>query len=273
MQISLPQSAPQPARIEAQSGMPKFPSAQTFLPADHSLAELDAAARGCRGCDLYAEATQTVFGAGSASARVMLVGEQPGDVEDRDGAPFVGPAGRLLDRALAQAGVDRSLTYVTNAVKHFRWKATASGQRRLHVTPGAAHVSACRPWLSAELMSVDPNLVVALGATAAQSLFGSQFRVTRERGALLAWPPANGPFADQTLGPSLTHAPRHHPSVGRPARRARSARGHVPGPGRGSAPDRPRAFLSHAYLSSETTICGCGTVWVSLIGRTAVPTA
>lgn len=193
----------------------KFPSAAEFLPAGDALPELAESARACRGCDLYADATQTVFGDGSPRARVMLVGEQPGDVEDRAGEPFVGPAGKLLDRALAQAGVDRSLTYVTNAVKHFRWKATAGGQRRLHVTPGAAHVSACRPWLSAELAAVDPTLVVALGATAAQALFGPQFRVTRERGVLLDWPPTTGPYSgDATSAPALTHAlATIHPSA------------------------------------------------------------
>jgi uracil-DNA glycosylase family protein len=193
----------------------KFPSAATFLPAGDELADLAQAARACRGCDLYADATQTVFGAGPPGARVMLVGECPGDVEDRSGEPFVGPAGKLLDRALAAAGVDRSLAYVTNAVKHFRWKSTAGGQRRLHVTPGAAHVSACRPWLSAELAAVDPVLVVAMGATAAQSLFGPQFRVTRERGVLLDWPPAAGPYAGlASPAPSLAHAlATIHPSA------------------------------------------------------------
>jgi DNA polymerase len=193
----------------------KFPSAATFLPAGDELPELAQAARACQGCDLYADATQTVFGAGKPGARAMLVGEQPGDVEDRSGEPFVGPAGKLLDRALAAAGVDRSLTYVTNAVKHFRWKSTAGSQRRLHVTPGAAHVTACRPWLSAELEAVDPVLVVAMGATAAQALFGPQFRVTRERGALLDWPPAAGPYSDGiSAAPSLTHAlATIHPSA------------------------------------------------------------
>ena len=210
----------------------KFPSAAEFLPADEKLSELAGAARTCRGCDLYADATQTVFGAGAQRARVMLVGEQPGDAEDRSGEPFVGPAGKLLDRALAEAGVDRSLTYVTNAVKHFRWKATAGGQRRLHVTPGAAHVSACRPWLTAELRSLDPVLVVALGATAAQSLFGPQFRVTRERGVLLDWPPAAGPYGGDTASaPSLAHAlATIHPSAvlrGDPSEREQMFRGLV----------------------------------------------
>ncbi len=203
----------------------KFPSATTFLPAGDELPELAQAARGCQGCDLYADATQTVFGAGPAGARVMLVGECPGDVEDRSGEPFVGPAGQLLDRALAAAGVDRSLTYVTNAVKHFRWKSTAGSQRRLHVTPGAAHVSACRPWLSAELEAVDPTLVVAMGATAAQALFGPQFRVTRERGVLLKWPPSAGPyFGGLSAAPALVHAlATIHPSAvlrGEPSERA-----------------------------------------------------
>ncbi len=151
------------------------------------------------GCELFENATQTVFGAGSPGARVMLVGEQPGDVEDRDGAPFVGPAGRLLDRALAEAGIDRSAAYVTNAVKHFRFKSTAGTQRRIHEKPAARHVTACQPWLSAELAAVTPHVVVALGAAAAQALFGSAFRVTRQRGELLDWPPAAGPYAGSTV--------------------------------------------------------------------------
>ena len=174
----------------------QFPTAAGFVPQTSSLAELARAAKGCEGCDLYADATQTVFGQGGAAARVLLVGEQPGDVEDRRGEPFVGPAGKLLDRALADAGVDRTSAYVTNAVKHFRWKATASGNRRIHAKPDAAHVSACRPWLTAELHAVDPEIIVALGATAALSLLGPQFRVTQHRGMLLPWPPDAGPYAD-----------------------------------------------------------------------------
>jgi uracil-DNA glycosylase len=174
----------------------QYPTAAAFVPESTSLTELAGAAQRCQGCDLYANATQTVFGQGAAGAPVLLVGEQPGDVEDRRGEPFVGPAGKLLDRALADAELDRTAAYVTNAVKHFRWKATAGGTRRLHAKPDAAQVSACRPWLTAELDAVDPEFIVALGATAALSLLGPQFRVTQHRGMLLPWPPDAGPYAD-----------------------------------------------------------------------------
>jgi DNA polymerase len=149
---------------------------------------LRAAARDCRACPLWEPATQTVFGTGPADARIVLVGEQPGDVEDRRGEPFVGPAGRLLDKALADAGVDRTQTYVTNAVKHFRF--TPTPKRRLHQTPGPEHIAACRPWLDAEFALVSPELVVALGATAARALLGASFRITRQRGQLM---PFHGP--------------------------------------------------------------------------------
>jgi uracil-DNA glycosylase len=152
-------------------------------PAGVDLDGLRAAAADCRACELWEPATQTVFGAGPADARVVLVGEQPGDVEDRTGEPFVGPAGRLLDRALDDAGIDRSQAYVTNAVKHFRF--TPTPKRRLHQTPGAEHVAACRPWLAAELALVAPELVVVLGATAAKALLGPSFRITRQRGQLM----------------------------------------------------------------------------------------
>jgi uracil-DNA glycosylase len=141
------------------------------------------AAMRCRACPLWEPATQTVFGKGPADARVVFVGEQPGDVEDRKGEPFVGPAGKLLDRALVDAGIDRDETYVTNAVKHFRF--TQSGKRRLHQTPGPEHVAACRPWLDAELALVNPELVVCLGATAAKAMFGPSFRITKQRGQLV----------------------------------------------------------------------------------------
>ena len=141
------------------------------------------AARHCRACPLWEPATQTVFGTGPADARVVFVGEQPGDVEDRKGEPFVGPAGKLLDRALVEAGIDRDETYVTNAVKHFRF--TQSGKRRLHQTPGPEHVAACRPWLDAELALVNPELVICLGATAAKAMFGPSFRITKQRGQLV----------------------------------------------------------------------------------------
>lgn len=142
-----------------------------------------AAASLCRGCDLWRNATQAVFGAGNPSASIFLVGEQPGDQEDRTGTPFVGPAGRLLDRALALAGIDREQVYVTNAVKHFKWQ--ARGPRRLHQKPVLSEVRACRPWLQAEIAAVRPQVLVALGATAAQSLIGSNIRVTEARGQLL----------------------------------------------------------------------------------------
>lgn len=136
-----------------------------------------------------------MFGEGPAPARVMLVGEQPGDVEDRRGEPFVGPAGKLLHRAMNDAGLDRDEVFVTNAVKHFRWKATAGGKRRLHRRPDTHHVNACRPWLTAEIAVVRPEVIVALGATATQALFGSGFRLTAHRGERLDWPPERGPYA------------------------------------------------------------------------------
>jgi DNA polymerase len=155
-------------------------SAAAFVPATRSLASLRAAAAGCRGCDLWRRGTQTVFGEGRARARVMLVGEQPGDEEDRTGRPFVGPAGRLLDQALAAAGVARADVYVTNVVKHFKWE--PRGKRRIHAKPSRAEIGACLPWLRAELELVRPEAVVCLGATAAQALLGPAFRVTRQRG-------------------------------------------------------------------------------------------
>jgi len=175
-------------------GRSAHPGAEGFLPASGSLTALRTAARECRGCDLYENATQTVFGHGPAAASLMLVGEQPGDVEDREGTAFVGPAGRLLDRALADAGLDGADLYVTNAVKHFRWRA-GHGQRRIHDKPTAAEAGACRPWLAAELRAVRPAVVVALGATAAGSLFGPSFRLTQHRGERLPWPPPAGSFA------------------------------------------------------------------------------
>lgn len=156
---------------------------ETFLPARRTLPALRTAARGCRGCPLYVNATQTVFGEGAAHASVMLVGEQPGDREDLSGHPFVGPAGQLLDRCLQAAGLERAQVYVTNAVKHFNFE--PRGKFRLHKRPPASAVKACMPWLMAELETVKPKIVVVLGATAAQALFGAKFRITRERGKLL----------------------------------------------------------------------------------------
>jgi DNA polymerase len=144
------------------------------------LDELREEARGCRACPLWQTGTQTVFGEGAATATVVLVGEQPGDQEDRQGRPFVGPAGRVLDEGLELAGIDRSATYVTNAVKHFKW--TARGKRRIHAKPSWSEIAACRPWLESELDVLRPEVLVCLGATAAQALLGRQFRVTKQRG-------------------------------------------------------------------------------------------
>jgi DNA polymerase len=156
------------------------PTAAAFLPEKHDLTSLREAAQHCEGCPLYANATQTVFGAGPARAEVIMVGEQPGDVEDRQGKPFVGPAGRLLDQMLEEAGIPRERVYVTNAVKHFKW--TPRGKRRLHGKPNSREIFACRPWLEAELEAVKPEILVLMGATAAQSLLGLQFRITKNRG-------------------------------------------------------------------------------------------
>lgn len=153
------------------------------LGADPGLAGARAAAAACTACDLYARATQTVFGEGPRHAPLMLVGEQPGDREDLAGHPFVGPAGAMLDRALADAAIDREQVFVTNVVKHFKWR--PSGKRRLHERPTAAEVRACRPWLDIELEIVRPDLLVALGATAAQAIIGREFRITEQRGRLL----------------------------------------------------------------------------------------
>ena len=159
------------------------PTAAPFLPARRTLPALRRAAEGCRGCHLWRNATQTVFGAGKAGARVVLVGEQPGDSEDRQGVPFVGPAGKLLDEALAEAGIDRKLAYVTNLVKHFKWE--PRGKRRIHSKPNASEIRACLPWLRAELDALAPAAVVCLGATAAQALLGKAFRVSTQRGRWL----------------------------------------------------------------------------------------
>jgi DNA polymerase len=159
-------------------------SAADFLPPRLSLKSLRAAAAQCEGCELYKDATQTVFGEGPRHARVIMIGEMPGDQEDQQGHPFVGPAGRLLDEAIAEAGLDRDDVYVTNAVKHFRWE--PRGKRRLHKKPSARHVHACKPWLEAEFAVLKPAVVVCLGATAAQALLGSQFRMTQHRGEFLA---------------------------------------------------------------------------------------
>jgi DNA polymerase len=165
-----------------------------------SLAALGKAAATCTRCDLYKRATQVVFGTGPPRARVMLVGEQPGDEEDVAGLPFVGPAGRLLDRALAEAGVDRAQVYVTNVVKHFKWRESPRGKRRLHEKPRDDEVEACLAWLESEIAAVRPKLLVLLGATAAQALLGKRFRVTRQHGEILTVP--EHPPLMATLHPS-----------------------------------------------------------------------
>ena len=166
-------------------------SAADFFPKRKSLKAFREAAAGCQGCDLWERGTQTVFGEGARGAEVVFVGEQPGNEEDLSGHPFVGPAGRLLDEALAEAGIDRSETYVTNVVKHFKWE--PRGKRRIHKKPNAREITACRPWLEAEIALVKPKVIVCLGATAAQALLGAQFKVTKQRGQ----------FIESTLAPYI----------------------------------------------------------------------
>lgn len=179
-------------------------TAARFLPAEITIGALRASAAGCTACDLYRQATQTVFGEGPETARLMLVGEVPGDQEDRQGRPFVGPAGQLLDRCLAAAGIDRAEAYLTNAVKHFKWE--PRGKRRIHVKPNAREIRACRPWLEAEIAAIAPEVLVCLGATAAQALLGADFRVTRDRGRFLQ--SALAPYVTATVHPSaLLRAP------------------------------------------------------------------
>jgi uracil-DNA glycosylase family protein len=161
-------------------------SAAPFVPKTTSIRSLATAAQGCKGCDLYKNATQAVFGAGPQSARVMFIGEQPGDQEDKEGAPFVGPAGALLDKALEDAGIPRGDVYVTNAVKHFSWE--PRGKRRIHKKPRMSEIKACRPWLEAELRSVKPPVIVCLGATAAQAVLGTQFKLMQNRGQIHSSP-------------------------------------------------------------------------------------
>ena len=169
-----------------------------LIPEDPTLAEVQAIAKACKACDLYTRGTQTVFGAGPPRAQIMMVGEQPGDAEDIAGQPFIGPAGRLLDKALAEAGIDRSTVYVTNVVKHFKWE--PRGKRRIHAKPNAAEIGACRPWLETEIALVKPQVLVCLGATAAQALLGRTFKVTRQRGEFVPSPLA--PLATATVHPS-----------------------------------------------------------------------
>jgi uracil-DNA glycosylase len=176
----------------------EFPTAAPFVPKTTSLRTLKSAAPGCRGCDLYKFATQVVFGEGSAGAGVMFIGEQPGDQEDLEGKPFVGPAGALLDKALTDAGIPRRDVYVTNAVKHFKWE--PRGKRRIHKKPRVSEVKACRPWLEAELRAVKPAIVVCLGATAAQSVLGATFKLMQGRGKVVA--SALAPRVVATIHPS-----------------------------------------------------------------------
>ena len=183
-----PKTAPKPDQQPANLLLPLHPT----IPA------LQKAAKDCRACDLWQRGTQTVFGEGAQSAKVIFVGEQPGDKEDLEGKPFVGPAGGLLDKALVEAGIDRAKVYVTNAVKHFKWE--PRGKRRIHKKPNASEIAACRPWLEAEIAVLKPKIVVCLGATAAQALLGRDFRVTQHRGEFLESPIAS--YVMATVHPS-----------------------------------------------------------------------
>jgi len=181
-------------KLEVKPGTP----VPDLLPERPTLAAVRKIAKHCKACDLYKVGTRTVFGEGPSRAELMLVGEQPGDAEDLAGHPFVGPAGKLLDRALEQAGIDRSLVYLTNVVKHFKWE--PRGKRRIHKKPNAAEIAACRPWLEVEIALVKPRILVCLGATAAQALLGRAFKVSRQRGELVKSPLA--PLATATVHPS-----------------------------------------------------------------------
>ena len=192
-------------------------SARTFLPAQLSMAQLRESAAGCTGCDLYKHATQTVFGEGAGRASMMFVGEQPGDQEDRAGRPFVGPAGKTLDKALAEAGIARRDLYVTNAVKHFKWE--PQGKRRKHKKPSATEIAACRPWLEAEIAVVKPRVIICLGVTAAQAAFGKAVRLNELRGR--PWSTSIAPIVFVTVHPS---AVLRHPDA---VERDREYRGFV----------------------------------------------
>jgi DNA polymerase len=178
--------------------MAAIPTAAPLIPRRPTLASLRRAAAGCRACPLWKRGTQTVFGEGPARAKLFLIGEQPGDREDLEGHPFVGPAGRLLDDCLQEAGIDRREVYVTNVVKHFKWE--PRGKKRIHQKPNSIEIAACRPWLEAELAVVKPRALLCLGATAAQTLWGPSFRVTKSRGQLVPSPYA--PVASATVHPS-----------------------------------------------------------------------
>ena len=179
-------------------------TAAPLIPPEPTIPKLRAAAATCRACDLWKRGTQTVFGEGSGKPRVMLVGEQPGDQEDIQGRPFVGPAGKILDKALVEAGIDRNDVYVTNAVKHFKWE--PRGKRRIHKKPNSIEITACKPWIEAEIEVVHPHVIVCLGATAAQALLGREFKVSTQRGVWVPSPLA--PFVMATVHPSsLLRAP------------------------------------------------------------------
>ncbi len=195
-------AAPRPGspRAAATLGPGSPPTAAALIPPRATLPQLREIAAGCRACDLWERATQTVFGAGDPHSPLVLVGEQPGDQEDRAGLPFVGPAGQLLDRALTAAGIDRERAFVTNVVKHFKWKPAPGGKRRLHERPSQGEVRACVPWLEAELSLIRPEALVLLGATAAQVLLGSAFKLTAHRGELIDSPLA--PLVVATIHPS-----------------------------------------------------------------------
>jgi DNA polymerase len=169
--------------MPAKSSKSAASSAATLIPKSLSLPSLKTAAADCRACDLWKKGTQTVFGEGRRQAKLMFIGEQPGNEEDLTGKPFVGPAGRLFDEALAEAGIDRQQAYITNVVKHFKWE--PRGKRRIHKKPNSLEIAACHPWLEAEVALIKPEIIVALGATAAQTLLGSKFRVTKQRGEFL----------------------------------------------------------------------------------------
>jgi DNA polymerase len=180
------------------SKRPRPTGAADLIPDRPTLAKVREAAKNCRACDLWKRGTQTVFGEGASKAKLMFVGEQPGNEEDLTGHPFVGPAGKLLDRALADAGIDRATVYVTNVVKHFKWE--PRGKRRIHKKPNSREIAACRPWLDTEIMLIKPRIIVCLGATAAQALLGRQFKVTAHRGEFVPSPLA--PLVLATVHPS-----------------------------------------------------------------------
>jgi uracil-DNA glycosylase family protein len=197
--VTKPITAKRPARA-ATKQVVATGSAADFIPPNATLPKVRAASMTCRGCHLWTLGTQTVFGEGPKHARVMIVGEQPGDQEDRAGHPFVGPSGKLLDRALDEAGIDRGDVYVTNAVKHFKWERGEKSARRIHKKPNDAEIRACHPWLEEEIRLVQPEVIVCLGATAAQSIMGKSFRVTKERGRAVKAP--NGGTVIATVHPS-----------------------------------------------------------------------